>query len=145
MYTTDLDEHRSLRSAIAEYEAARKRVEREAAKLADETRIGLVAQLLPVLDSLDRSIEAADDPEGMSLVRAQLENVLRDFGMERFDALGAPFDPSIHEAMDVVPVLDPGKDGVVVAQWRAGYRVGARVVRPAQVQVGRLRRVSAAP
>ena len=53
------------------------------------------------------------------------------------DPVGQPFDPHVHEAMVVVPVDDPAADGVVVGQWRAGYRIADRVLRPAQVQVGR--------
>lgn len=134
-------ETQSLRAAIDEYEAARRRVERDAARVHEETRTGLVLELLPVLDSLDRSIAAATSGpalEGLTLVRAQLEGVLRGYGLERYDAVGERFDPRWHEAMDVAAVSDPARDGVVVAQWEAGYRVGERVLRAARVQVGRL-------
>jgi molecular chaperone GrpE len=77
----------------------------------------------------------------MKLVRAQLEGVLRGYGLERFDAPGARFDPREHEAMDVAAVDDPELDGTVVAQWEAGYRFGDRVLRPARVTVAKLRGV----
>jgi molecular chaperone GrpE len=136
-------EQRGLRAAIAEYEAARRRVERDAARVQDDTRTRLVAELLPVLDNLDRSIAAgAPGPSlaGIKLVRDQLEAVLRGYGLERFDATGARFDPHLHEAMDVTAVADPADDGVVISQWKAGYRIADRVLRAAQVQVGRHRR-----
>lgn len=128
-----------VRAVIDEYEAARRRVERDAAKVQEETRTRLVAELLPVLDSLDRSIAHEETNEGLRLVRAQLERVLAGYGMERFDAVGEPFDPRRHEAMDVVPVGDPALDGVVVEQWDAGYTVGDRLLRAARVQVARFR------
>src|SRR5262245_33697251 len=112
-----------LRAAIDDYEAARRRVERDAERTADETRIKLVSELLPVLDNLDRSIEHGGAPaavEGMRLVRAQLEGVLRGYGLERFDAVGARFDPRIHEAMDLAPVANPMLDNTVTAQWQSG-------------------------
>jgi molecular chaperone GrpE (heat shock protein) len=125
-----------LAAAINEYEGARRRAERDAARVAEETRLRLVMELLPVLDNLDRSIAAG---EGGELVRAQLEGVLRGYGLERFDSVGERFDPRLHEAMDVALVEDPAHDGRVIAQWQAGYRIGDRVVRPARAQVGRYR------
>lgn len=138
------DEKQDLRRAISELEAARGRVERDAARVQEETRTRLVAELLPVLDNLDRSIAAGtypDDPmlQGVQLVRAQLEGVLRGYGLERFDAVGERFDPGEHEAMALVPVADPEQDGTVVDQWQPGYRIAGRLLRPARVVVGRYR------
>jgi molecular chaperone GrpE len=123
-----------LQTAIADYEAARRRVERDAARTAEETRLGLVLRLLPVMDNLDRSVAHGD---GTQLIRDQLAEVLRGYGLERFDAVGERFDPRRHEAMDLERVEDPALDGIVTEQWEAGYRVGDRVIRPARVRVGR--------
>jgi molecular chaperone GrpE len=104
----------------------------------EETRGQLVEQLLPVLDSLDRSIVSGGD-EGNRQIRAQLEGVLARFGLERFDAdPGAPFDPTEHDAVAVAEV-GPARAGTVIAQWEAGYRHAGRLLRPARVQVGRHR------
>jgi molecular chaperone GrpE (heat shock protein) len=130
------DERQALRRASAELEAARARVERDAERIHDETRTRLVAELLPVLDNLDRAIAAGD---GVRLVREQLAGVLRGYGLERFDAAGARFDPREHEAMSMVPVDSPAADGTVVEQWQPGYRIGGRLLRPARVSVGRYR------
>ena len=127
-----------LRNAIAEYEGARRRVERDAERRSAELRAELISELLPVLDNIDRSI-AEEGSEGLQLVRAQLEGVLRGYGLERFDAVGQRFDPRVHEAMDVALVDQPEMDGVVVAQWQPGYRIADRVLRPARVQVGKHR------
>jgi molecular chaperone GrpE len=130
--------------ALRDLEAAQARVERDAQRVHDETRSKLVAELLPVLDNLDRTIRAADDSgenpalvEGVRLVRAQLEGVLRRYGVERIDAMGARFDPKIHDAISVAPVRNPAQDGAVTEQLEPGYRFGDRLLRPAKVVVGR--------
>jgi len=129
--------------ALRELEAAQARVERDARRVHDETRIKLVLELLPVLDNLDRTIQAAAGNrdgaalvEGVRLVRAQLENVLRGYGVERIDAVGARFDPKVHDAIHVAPVRDPARHGLVLEQAEPGYRFGARLLRPAKVVVG---------
>jgi molecular chaperone GrpE len=129
--------------ALADLEAAKARVDREAARTRDEMRAQLVAELLPVLDNLDRSIAAGGDEavvEGVRLVRSQLMGVLHKYGLERFDVLGEAFDPRAHDAMSVVDVTQPGLDGMVIDQWEPGYRIGDRLLRPARVVVGRHRR-----
>ena len=131
-------EPETLRRAITEYESARRRVERDAARVHEETRSRLVAELLPVLDNLGRALEARPDP-GVELVRGQLEGVLRGYGLERFETAGARFDPQDQEAMAVVDVDDPDLDGTVVEQWQPGYRIGGHLLRPARVTVGRYR------
>jgi len=132
------DERVALREAAARMDAARARVERDAARAVDESQGKLVEQLLPVLDSLDRSIAASGD-QGNQQIRAQLEGVLAKFGMERFDApIGGVFDPREHEAVAVTDV-EPARAGTVTAQWEAGYRRAGRLLRPARVQVGRHR------
>jgi molecular chaperone GrpE len=130
--------------ALRELEAARARVERDARQVYDETRSKLVTDLLPVLDNLDRTIRAAagrrDAPaliEGVSLVRAQLERVIRGYGVERIDATGTKFDPSIHDAIQLVAVRDPAQHAFVIDQVEPGYRFGASLLRPAKVVVGR--------
>ena len=134
--------------ALRELEAAQARVERDARRVHDETRTRLVSELLPVLDNLDRTIRAAAGSrdglalvEGVRLVRAQLEGVLRGYGVERIEAAGARFDPRIHEAIQVAPVGDPRRDGAVIEQVEPGYRFGDRLLRPAKVVVGRAYRL----
>ncbi len=131
-----------LTHALRELEAARARVERDAVQVKDETRRKLVAELLPVLDNLDRTIRAATDREsalveGVRLVRSQLERVLRSYGVERIDALGEPFDPAVHDAISIAAVSDPADHAMVLDQAEPGYRFGDRLLRPAKVVVGR--------
>ena len=129
--------------ALADLEAAKARVDRDAARGKDEIRSQLVAEHLPVLDNLDRSIAAGGDKgvvEGVRLVRSQLMGVLHKYGLERFDVLGDPFDPRRHDAMSVVDTPSAALDGVVIDQWEPGYRIGDKLLRPARVVVGRHRR-----
>src|SRR5256885_16616350 len=101
----------SLAAALNDLEAAKARVTRDARVVADDMRKQLVERLLPVLDNLDRTIAAAGDSghapavvAGARLVRAQLEGVLREYGLVRIDVLGQEFDPAIHEAVATAPV-----------------------------------------
>lgn len=130
--------------ALRDLEAAKGRVERDAKRVLDDTRQQLVAKLLPLVDDLDRTIQAAvqnrDAPavvEGVRLVRSRLEGVLRGYGVERVDTKGQAFDPVRHDAVSVIPVADPRDHGRVLEQLEAGYRFGERWLRPAKVVVGR--------
>ena len=137
-------DHAAMTRALRELEAAKARVERDAARAAQELREKLVAELLPVLDNLDRTIRAAEQHgetpsvvEGVILVRSQFAGVLQRFGVERIDARHKPFDPTQHEAVGTVPVSHPAAHNVVVDQVEPGYRFGDRLLRPAKVLVGR--------
>lgn len=130
--------------ALRDLEAAKARVERDARQASDDMRAQLVMELLPVLDNLDRTIAAADRQgdapavaEGVRLVRSQFQRILEGYGVERIDARHQPFDPSQHEAINLVQVTHPASHGVVIDQLAPGYRFGDRLLRPAKVVVGR--------
>jgi molecular chaperone GrpE (heat shock protein) len=139
----------SLARALRDLESAEARVERNAQRVYDDARAKLVIELLPVLDNLDRTIEAATKRgedraliQGTQMVRAQLETVLIRYGAERVDpTLGADrrFDPTIHEAVALTPVTDPALHGTVIHQAEPGYRFAGKLLRPAKVTVGQLR------
>lgn len=140
----EVDRQAALR-ALRNLEATEARLERNARREAEDTRAKLIEQLLPVLDNLDRTIRAAQsgrsDPamlEGVRMVRQQLEGVLRGYGVERVEALGERFDPAVHDAISMIPVDDPQRNGAVVHQVEPGYRFGNRLLRPAKVTVGKL-------
>jgi len=126
---------------LRELTEAKRRVERDAQRVKDQTRQALIADLLPVLDNLDRSLEVEATAgalyEGVKLVRGQLEQVLVGYGLERSASVGQAFDPSLHEAVAVVAVDTASQDGVVQAEWQAGYRFGDKVLRAAKVSVGK--------
>jgi molecular chaperone GrpE (heat shock protein) len=136
----------ALRRATEELEAQKRRMEREQQRTLEETRAQVAAEMLPVLDNLDRSIAAAGSAaegeaallEGIRLVRNQFEEALGRVGLTRIASEGLRFDPAIHDAVGLVEVGDPSQDGTIVDEWQRGYRLGARVIRPAKVRVAKL-------
>jgi molecular chaperone GrpE len=131
---------RHLRLA-AEFDNYRKRVAREKSELSDRAQATFVGRLLDVLDDLDR-IVASDQATPLPAIREALAAVdrklwkeLQGAGVERIDPTGGPFDPSLHEAVSVVPPPEPSKDHTVAATLQSGYRVKGVLVRPARVQV----------
>ncbi len=132
---------RHLRVA-AEFDNFRKRIARERLELADRAQAALVMRLLDVLDDLDRL--ATQDlsqtgrdvlHEALLLVDRKLRKELAAAGLERLDPAGAPFDPSLHEAVSVMPPPEAALDHQVSATFQAGYRFKGSLVRPARVQV----------
>jgi len=138
--TAKLSEKEALKRALADLQAAEGRVARDAERVYDETRAKLIRELFPVLDNLDRTLAASGDDTaplvaGVRMVRLQLEQVLTRFGVERIDAKGEQFDPSVHEAIATVPA-ESADVGRVVEEVEAGYRYGGKLLRAARVVVG---------
>jgi molecular chaperone GrpE (heat shock protein) len=130
--------------ALRSLEATEARLMRNAKRETDEAKGELVMELLPVLDNLDRTIEAARQHrseavllEGVRMLRAQLEAVLLRYGVEKIDATNQQFDPKLHEAVGVTPVADLRAHGAVTHQAQPGYRYAGRLLRPAKVIVGK--------
>jgi molecular chaperone GrpE len=139
-----------LRTA-AELENYRKRVAREKEELARYTSERVVAALLPVLDNLERAIDAAQKHgpdnssllEGITQVYGQFRRSLIEFGLQEVIAsTGHPFDPNLHEAVSHV---ESGKhpEGHVVEQLQRGYKLAERLLRPARVVVSKGRTAEA--
>jgi len=127
----------------AELENFRKRSRREADEAERYREFGLLRDLLPVLDNVQRAIDAAErTPEAGSLLAGfrmtaqQIEKLLDDHGCTPIETDGKPFDPEVHEAILHQPV-EGVPDGQVVGAVSRGYRLHDRVVRPAQVIVAR--------
>ncbi len=128
-----------------ETDETRQRLNRAADERARRERAEFVAALLPVADNLQRAIQAADEGGSfesvMNGVRGTLssfESALAAAGVEPIQSVGVPFDPELHEAVDTIEV-EPERDGIVVAEYSRGYKMGDRLLRPARVQVGRAR------
>ncbi len=124
----------------ADFDNFRKRVARDAEEQSRRAIEGVVAELLPVLDNLDRALDASDhhEPakvaEGVQLVRQQLADLLGRRGLEPIAAEpGDAFDPHVHEALS--HQLSEHPEGTIAAVWQPGYRLGTRVVRAARVVV----------
>lgn len=135
------------RRAADEFEQIRTRMRRDVARDVDRAKRAVLAELLEVLDNLDRAIASAReastpsaDPllKGVELVRDQFVTKLASFGAVRIAALGQPFDAAQHEAVSMAPVTDPSQDGVIVAVLKEGYAMGDELLRPASVVVGKI-------
>jgi molecular chaperone GrpE len=128
-----------LKRVAAEFDNYRKRAARDQENLATRAAERLVRELLPVLDSLERALQAAEEheeatlEEGVRLVHRQLAEALRKEGLEEVPTEG-DFDPHVHEALMARP--DDGREsGAILDVVQKGYRIGERVVRPARVIV----------
>jgi molecular chaperone GrpE len=130
----------NLRRVAAEFDNYRKRIERDQAENVARASQRLVELLLPALDSFDAAIatDAQTDTEakmleGMTGTRSQLTDALIHEGVEPIDAVGHAFDPALHEAVSVIP----GEGEQIVQQeFRRGYTMRGRVIRPSLVVVG---------
>jgi molecular chaperone GrpE len=131
---------RGLQEAVRDREAYKDRLARESERLRDVEKAENARLVIDAVDALDRSLQAADRSplaQGVRLIRDDLVTKLAAQGIERLELTGLPFDPNQAEAMDTELVSDPAMDGKVVGESRAGYVLKGRVVRPAQVRVGR--------
>jgi molecular chaperone GrpE len=121
----------------ADFENYRKRAVREAAAAGERAKSGLVRELLPIVDNLERALASAEDgeqhlAEGVRLVHSELIAVLERNGIQQFDPAGDKFDPSEHEALSV---RNDGEPGLVLEVVERGYRANGTVLRPARVVV----------
>ena len=121
----------------ADFENYRKRAAREAAAAGERAKSGLVRELLPIVDNLERALASAEEGEqhlaqGVRLVHSELIAVLERNGIQQFDPSGEKFDPTEHEALSV---RDEGQAGLVLDVVEKGYRTNGTVLRPARVVV----------
>ena len=128
-----------LRRVAADFDNYRKRVAREQTQILARSGERVVAKLLPVLDDLERALDAAEHHEevkvleGVRMTKDALAAVLASEGVEEIPADG-PFDPHVHEALMTQPAegVEPGHVTHVIQR---GYRIGDAVLRPARVVV----------
>jgi molecular chaperone GrpE len=135
------------RQASNEFEESRLRLRREISKDVERGRREILADLLDVVDNLDRALDAARAGtsadtldalrQGVEMVRRQFLSKLEGFGVKRIESEGRPFDPARHEAISTVPAASPDQEGVIVGVVRHGYRIGDDVLRPASVAVAK--------
>jgi molecular chaperone GrpE len=124
----------------ADFDNYRKRVERERQQERHRGAEVLVEQVLPVLDAFDRALAGQDGSasaeyrKGFELIRTQLWSVLTKQGLQPIEAVGKPFDPHLHHAIENVPTADQ-PEGTVVGEMQKGYMFHDRVLRPAMVRV----------
>jgi molecular chaperone GrpE len=129
-----------LQRSRAEFVNFRRRNDQERAQLRQFVTKDVTAQFLPVLDDFERAMtvvptdgSAASFVQGVEMIRAKLQGIVERLGVTKVDALGQPFDPSVHEAV----ATEPGTDGSTVIEiYQHGYRIGDTLVRPAMVKTG---------
>jgi molecular chaperone GrpE len=127
-----------LKRVAADFENFRKRAARDQESLVARAHERLVKELLPVLDDLERALEAAAEheeaklEEGVRLVHRELRDALSREGLVEIETNGR-FDPHVHEALLSQP--SEADDGAILEVIQKGYRLGDRVLRPARVVI----------
>jgi len=119
--------------ALADYQNLEKRVIEEKELIVKTANKNLILKLLPFLDALDKAEVFVKD-QGLKIVKENLIKVLKEIGVEEIDVLNKPFDPITSEAIDIVA---SDKDNIVVEVLRKGYKFQDKILRVAQVKVGK--------
>lgn len=124
----------------AEFDNFRKRNAREQSDFKQYAAGDVVKSLLPILDSLQRALDSApaDDKmrQGVELIVRQFNDALGKAGVQTIEAKGKPFDPALHEAIEMVDTTEV-PDHQVIDELQRGYRIKDRLLRPAMVRVAR--------
>jgi molecular chaperone GrpE len=138
---TDLNE-KYLR-LMAEFDNFRKRTVREKGEIALDATGGLVRELIPILDNLDRATEHRNDTttleeyvKGIALIEDQIRQVLAGAGLEVIEAVGTPFDPEIHEAVMQIE-SEEHESGTVTSEVEKGYMIRHKIIRHPKVIVAK--------
>jgi molecular chaperone GrpE len=126
----------------AEFDNYRKRTERERLQASEAAAADLLGELLPLVDDMERAlqVEAGADADairrGVELIHKQLIETLRKRGVTPIESLGADFDPHFHQAVAHEP-SEGHREGEVTEEFRRGYMLGDRLLRPAMVKVAK--------
>ena len=128
----------------AEFENARKRMERDKQEFIRYANEGLIVEFLEILDNLERSVEAARANhqdytafvKGIEMVMAHIHDLLKKNGVRAVEAEGKMFDPHSHEVL-MQEESEAFDEGAVIAELQKGYCLGDRVIRTAKVKVAR--------
>ena len=127
----------------SETDETRQRLNKAADERAHREKANFISALLPVLDNLQRAMEAAesgssarDVTEGVRRTAVSFENALAAAGVEPIESVGEQFNPELHEAVETAEVA-PADEDKVLEEYARGYKIGERLLRPARVKVGR--------
>jgi molecular chaperone GrpE len=134
----------SLLRKQAEFENYKKRIERERSEYVQFASAELMRELLNAMDSFDLAIRNAGNEKsagdnmlrGLDLVYKQFQDTLARFGLKAIEAAGQPFDPNFHQAVSTVPTNEV-EENTVVDEFRRGYTLNGRLLRPAMVSVSK--------
>lgn len=136
---TELDDTTDrLKRIMAEFENYKKRSSKERDNLYGSILADIVEKMLPVLDNLEKAVEAkTNDNEykaGVELVLKQYQDVLTTLGVKKIETVGQTFDPEVHEAVSSVQD-DKYGEKEITQEFRTGYMIGTKVIRHAMVVV----------
>ena len=127
----------------AEFDNFRKRTERDRQMVSDSAAASMIEELLPLMDDLERALKADAGVEGgdayrrgVELIHQQLGEILRKRGARPIEALGADFDPHYHQAVSYEPA-EGRREGEIIEEFRRGYMLGDRLLRPSMVKVAK--------
>jgi molecular chaperone GrpE len=126
----------------AEFDNYRRRIERERREQAEQSVVDLMQDLLSVVDDFDRALTVdageggAAYRKGVELIHGKLHDLLRRHGVKPIEALGADFDPNVHQAVMHEESPDH-REGEVIGELRKGYTINDRLLRPAMVKVAK--------
>ena len=125
----------------AEFDNARKRAAREQQEFREFAAADVIKNILPVLDSFERALKApAGDSNdlrgGLELIYRQFQDALQKMGVQPIESVGKPFDPRVHEAIEMVDTTE-AEDHHVLDELQRGYNYKGRLLRPAMVRVAR--------
>jgi molecular chaperone GrpE len=122
----------------AEFDNYRKRVERERMELAEYAGMETAKALLPILDDFDRAVKqpCADREyaKGVELIHSRVYEILKKTGMEPISAEGQPFDPNLHQGIEMVET-EEAEDQTILAEYQRGYLFKGKLLRPSMVKV----------
>ena len=124
----------------AEFDNARKRAAREQQDFREFAAADVIKNFLPILDSFERALkvegDSSDFRNGIELIYRQFQDALQKIGVQRILSAGQPFDPRIHEAVEMVDTTEV-PDHYVLDELQHGYKYKDRLLRPAMVRVAR--------
>jgi molecular chaperone GrpE len=146
---SEIDKLRAERDALldrlarlqAEFDNARKRATREQQEFREFAAADAIKNILPVLDSFERALKAPasgsnDLRSGLELIFRQFQDALQKLGVQPIESVGKPFDPRVHEAVEMVDTTE-AEDHQVLDEFQRGYNYKGRLLRPAMVRVAR--------
>ncbi len=127
----------------ADFENLQKRTKKEIEETVKYSNEDLIVSLLPILDDLERALNAGKSSDnkdavigGLELILKETQNVLFQKGLSEIDSIGKKFDPTRHEAIGFISSPDH-EDNTVIREFRRGYMLNNKVIRPSMVEVAR--------
>ena len=128
---------------VAEFDNFRKRTDRDRQAVMESITAGVIEELLPLVDDLERAVDTDAGEEGaeayrrgVELILKQIQELLRKRGVQPIEAIGADFDPHQHQAV-TYEQAEGYREGEIIEEFRRGYTLGDRLLRPSMVKVAK--------